>query len=335
MYDVLAYIGRFQPFHNGHKAVIDHALTLAHRVVVVIGSHDKPRSPKNPWSTDERITMIRSVYNDDERVSFVPVWDYTYNLDHWLTAVQATVSSVAFRKYKSEPYKIGLIGFDKDFSSFYLHYFPQWDNVRYKPKGLLNATDIRRDYFELGVIPEETVPKETAEWLETFRDRPEYSVLRSEYAFIKGYRELWKGSPFPPTFHTADAVVVQSGHILMINRGAAPGKGLIALPGGFIGENETVKDAALRELKEETGIDIPLAVLRGSISASEMFDDPGRSERGRTITTAYLIRLNEKRLPRLKAGDDAAKAFWIPLASLDRRKVFEDHYDIIHTMVSK
>jgi bifunctional NMN adenylyltransferase/nudix hydrolase len=334
MYDLLAYIGRFQPFHNGHKAVIDHALTLAHRVAVVIGSHDKPRSPKNPWTTDERIAMIRAAYKGDERISFVPVWDYTYNLDHWLTAVQMSVISTAFRVWKADSYKIGLIGFDKDFSSFYLHHFPQWENVRYEPETLINATDIRDAYFGIGTLPTPDIaPEETIGWLEDFRNKQEYQYLRAELSFIKGYKKLWKDAPFPPIFHTADTVVVQSGHILMVNRGVSPGRGLIALPGGFIGEHETVQDAALRELKEETGIDVPYAVLKGSIVKSQMFDDPDRSQRGRTITTAYLIRLNEKKLPKIKAGDDAAKAFWISLANLHRRNVFEDHYDIIHTLV--
>ena len=57
-FDVVVFIGRFQPFHLGHKAVIQQALTLADEVIVCVGSSGKPRSTKNPWSFDERSVMI-------------------------------------------------------------------------------------------------------------------------------------------------------------------------------------------------------------------------------------------------------------------------------------
>jgi cytidyltransferase-like protein len=50
MYDFAVFIGRFQPFHNGHKAVIDHGLTVARHVLVLIGSAGAARRPRNPWS---------------------------------------------------------------------------------------------------------------------------------------------------------------------------------------------------------------------------------------------------------------------------------------------
>ena len=67
---------------------------------------------------------------------------------------------------------------------------------------------------------------------------------------------------------TVDAVVVQSGHILLVKRGDMPGKGLWALPGGFLNQEETMLDGAIRELKEETKIKVPVPVLKGSIKES-------------------------------------------------------------------
>ncbi|MGI8786727.1 MAG: NUDIX domain-containing protein [Pyrinomonadaceae bacterium] len=140
--------------------------------------------------------------------------------------------------------------------------------------------------------------------------------------------------PFAPVFVTTDAVVVQSGHVLVIRRGFPPGKGLLALPGGFLAPDSTLEDNAIRELKEETNIKVPAQVLRGSIKNSHAFDYPERSQRGRTVTFAYHIELEpslKDGLPHVKGGDDAAKAFWLPLSALGEKEdeFFEDHLHII------
>jgi bifunctional NMN adenylyltransferase/nudix hydrolase len=116
----------------------------------------------------------------------------------------------------------------------------------------------------------------------------------------------------------------------MVERKARPGKGLLALPGGFVDGSEKLMDACLRELREETRLKIPAAVLKGSIKNDQVFDDPHRSARGRTITHAFYIELApNKQLPKVKGGDDAKHAMWVPLADLDPTTIFEDHYFII------
>ncbi len=147
----------------------------------------------------------------------------------------------------------------------------------------------------------------------------------------------------PITFVTVDACVVTAACALLVRRKGRPGKGLWALPGGFLGQTETVVDGMLRELREKTKIAVPPGMLRGSIVAQRVFDDPNRSSRGRTITHGFLIQLkNETALPGLRsrkprqaesaeigADDDAEKAQWWPLADIKREMMFEDHYDII------
>ena len=99
---------------------------------------------------------------------------------------------------------------------------------------------------------------------------------------------------------------------------------------------ERIKDAVIRELREETGIKVPDPVLRGSIVAQDVFDDPNRSSRGRTITHAFLIKLkDEPVLPKIKGMDDADKAKWVALNQVKRDMMFEDHYAIIHNMISR
>jgi bifunctional NMN adenylyltransferase/nudix hydrolase len=159
-----------------------------------------------------------------------------------------------------------------------------------------------------------------------------FETLSEEYQMVKKYKEAWKAAPFPPTFMTVDAVVVQSGHILLVKRGDMPGKGLWALPGGFLNQDEKMLDGAIRELKEETKIKVPVPVLKGSIKSSHTFDAPNRSQRGRTITQAFFIDLGfDSKLPKVKGSDDAEKAFWVPLDEVvrNRDKFFEDHVAIV------
>ena len=121
----------------------------------------------------------------------------------------------------------------------------------------------------------------------------------------------------------------------MVKRRAEPGKGLWALPGGFLDVNndKSMVSCAIRELKEETGIKVPVPVLIGSIKENKVFDAINRSARGRTITHAFYIQLPDGELPKVKGQDDAEKASWIHIAHLDSSEVFEDHYEIIQTFV--
>ncbi|MDD1607646.1 MAG: NUDIX domain-containing protein, partial [Methylococcaceae bacterium] len=117
---------------------------------------------------------------------------------------------------------------------------------------------------------------------------------------------------------------------------ARPGKGLAALPGGFISQYERLQDGCIRELREETKLKIPDPVLRGCIKRQHTFDDPHRSARGRTITHAFLIELPAAEdLPKVKGADDAEKAFWLPLADMKPEKMFEDHYFIIRHLLGE
>ena len=136
---------------------------------------------------------------------------------------------------------------------------------------------------------------------------------------------------YPPIFSTADAIVICSGHVLMIKRRAEPGRGLWALPGGYVNAqtDKTVEAAMLRELREETMIKVPAPVLKGSIVRSKVFDAIDRSPRGRIITHAFHIELPDGELPKVKGNDDALRAKWIPIAEVRSEEVFEDHFEIL------
>lgn len=335
-YDLLTYIGRFQPFHNGHKRVIDAALTRADRVAIVIGSHDKPRDVRDPWTSSERAQMIGGCFSTEEqkRLVFVPQVDHTYNLERWLGGVESSVYATAFSKWKPDAYKIGIIGVEKDWTSFYLNHFPQWDRIPFDPGKLINATDIRKMYFDMMERDidwmKEVLPLHVVNFLNNFADTQECMQLANDSLYITDYHTKWGPGPHL----TGDMLVVQAANILLIRRGPEYGGGLLALPGGFVKENETVLDGAIRELYEETDVAIgERSVLRPSIIKSQLFDAPGRSQRGRIVTTCFLARIHGKDLPKIKGGDDATEAMWVSPGTLKRSEMFEDHFDIIEAML--
>lgn len=340
-FDALVFIGRFSPFHNGHKAIIDAALEKAKEVIVVVGSSFAARNIRTPFTFEERRSMIKAVFPQDN-VKVVPVSDYPYDDNKWVAAVQNVVHGAI--SWSADPIRIGLIGHEKDGTSYYLKIFPTWSNVSVPNIDGINATDIRiallgdneGRYDAASVMPKEALrvmSKIIADGPDGYSES--WMTLRAEYQMIKKYKEAWKAAPFPPTFMTVDAVVVQSGHVLLVKRGDMPGKGLWALPGGFLNQEETMLNGAIRELKEETKIKVPVPVLKGSIRDSKTFDAPNRSARGRTITQAFFIDLGVGELPKVKGSDDAEKAFWVPLNEVvkQRDRFFEDHVAILDYFV--
>jgi bifunctional NMN adenylyltransferase/nudix hydrolase len=331
-YDTLVLIGRFQPFHNAHLLLAGRATALADKLVFICGSANQPRTYKNPFTFDERRTMIYEAtrgFGGTLTVSIEPNPDTIYNDQAWAVRVQALVA-----KHTKPGERVGIIGHRKDPSSFYLDMFPQWGFEEVELLEPLDATDIRSLFFKRDVnmnFIKHVVPQTTFDFLETFKATPEYEQVIREREFVINYKKQYASLPYPPIFSTADAVVIQSGHILLIKRRAEPGKGLWALPGGYVNANtdKTVEDAAIRELREETQIKVPAPVLRGNIVRSKVFDAIDRSPRGRIITHAFYIQLPDGELPKIKGSDDADKARWVPIAEVKSEETFEDHYEII------
>lgn len=113
---------------------------------------------------------------------------------------------------------------------------------------------------------------------------------------------------YPHPSVTTDCVIFgfdgKSLQVLLIERGIEPFKGRWAFPGGFLNPDESAEEGALRELKEETGLD------GAYIEQFHTYTDPNRDPRERVITIAYyaLVRIQE-----VHGGDDAAKAKWFPI----------------------
>lgn len=325
LYHTAVVIGRFEPLHNAHVQMIKKAQEAATQVVVIVGSADRPRTYKDPFTFAERKQMILDEFPD---VFVEPNIDTIYNDAAWVSRVQGIVS-----KYHVIGTKVAIVGHKKDESSFYLDMFPQWELINFPLSIPLNATDVRDLYFRKEVMMDflsNVVPAKTMMFLRLFKLSPAFQDIIEEREFHKKHKEQFSALKFPPIFVTVDACVIQSGHVLMIKRRAIPGRGLWAFPGGYVNANtdSSIVDAMIRELREETCIKVPEPALRGSIVDTRVFDAVKRSERGRIITHAFKIVLPDGPLSKVKGADDAEKAKWIPIAEVKSEECFEDHFEI-------
>lgn len=112
--------------------------------------------------------------------------------------------------------------------------------------------------------------------------------------------------------------------ILLIKRGIEPYKGKWALPGGFLNPDESAEAGALRELKEETGIE------SAYIEQFHTYSEPNRDPRERVITIAHLALI---KLQEVKGGDDAADARWFPIDEVPQLAF--DHDAILRDAISR
>ncbi|HHQ44834.1 MAG TPA: NUDIX hydrolase [Candidatus Altiarchaeales archaeon] len=122
-----------------------------------------------------------------------------------------------------------------------------------------------------------------------------------------------------------DGAIVEDGKIILIKRLNEPFKDMWALPGGFVDVGETVEDACIREVREETGLEVEVKKLLG------VYSDPARDPRGHTVSVIFLC---EKTGGELKAADDAKDAGYfslneLPKLAFDHAKVLSDVFALL------
>ncbi|MDR0517227.1 MAG: bifunctional nicotinamide-nucleotide adenylyltransferase/Nudix hydroxylase [Fibromonadaceae bacterium] len=336
MFSTLIYIGRFEPPHNGHFAIIRRALAQTEKLLVLIGSHEVCRSLRNPFTTEERIEMLKISLSEDEqkKITFIPIHDSNYNHKEWVKDVRACVGE-ALSGFPLE-HGIAIIGHKKDDTSYYLDLFPEWEFLEIPLlEGGLSSTEIRKKWFSKTLTEQDKIPPSIYSYIKNKESEEWAKIQQEEYKQVEEYKQEWACTPYPPIFVAGDALVICNEHILLIKRGAFPGKGLFAMAGGFLDSCEPIKNCAIRELIEETGIELAYAELSKSIKDCQVFDDPDREPRGRMISHTFLFDLQLAELPKIKAADDASEALWFPLKDLDkiRSQLGGDHYKIIRKML--
>lgn len=331
-------IGRFQLFHDAQLALIRKGLELAPRCAVLVGSAFQARSPRNPFTFGERVETIRLALNDEEsaRVDFLAIRD-VFDEKRWVRAVQAAMAKLT----GSERTQVVLVGHRKDPTSEYLSDFPGWPLHDVGRQGEIHGKALRAALFSgdsleasLAAIGAQ-VPPSTIDFLRSWAQLPFLARLRQEWAELAEEHDKWACAPYPPVFVTVDAVVRIADQVLLIRRGRAPGKGLLALPGGFIEQRETAYQSAVRELEEETGFRLLPSEMEHACKAMRVFDHPDRSQRGRVITHAFYFDFGQRLAPGIAGRDDAAEARWVAIADLPslEEQFHDDHFHILDSFL--
>ena len=119
---------------------------------------------------------------------------------------------------------------------------------------------------------------------------------------------------------TVDTIIIDEDKVLLIKRLNEPYKNHWAIPGGFVEYGEKVETAAVREAKEETGLDVELTELVG------VYSDPERDPRGHTVTVAYKARITGGIL---QSDSDAKDAKFIKTSQLENMNLAFDHKIIL------
>ncbi|WP_026602634.1 NUDIX domain-containing protein [Methylomonas sp. 11b] len=341
-YQKAIVIGRYQIYHKGHEQLTNRALEIADEVLVIVGSSFQSRNIRNPFKWTERAAMITTTLpqRDQARLRFLPVRDY-YDDTLWNADVRRQVA-----EYVSDADRVALVGFKKDESTYYLNNFPDWSMVEIESELDIDATALRNQLFAAesagtalaNIASRISMP--VREFLNDWSNSPEYTILKAEYAKIDQENQVYAGIPWDVISTTVDAVVTYNDHVLLGKRKYYPGKGLWAIPGGFLEKRESLLQGAIRELKEETSLNVPDASLRDCLQHVKVFSHPRRSCRGRVITHAHHFALAtpwpDKTWPEIKAADDLESVAWVPITQLPalEEALFEDHFAILCNFLS-
>lgn len=178
-YDFCLCMGRFQPFHWGHWDLVQVSLEQGDQVIILLGSHHRSPTGKNPWNSEERSQMIRMCLtpSDQVRVQMVPICDCETN-EEWVSTIHSKVYGIA-----NSSHKIAIAGHHDDGKGFFAQWFADWAYVEQPRRPNLNATDIRSAYF--GGLPEthyeDQLPAGTLQYLRAFKTQLIYQRLCQEY----------------------------------------------------------------------------------------------------------------------------------------------------------
>ncbi len=328
-YRYAVVIQRCQIYHKGHEKLTQKALEVADEVLFVIGSSFQARSAKDPFNASERSSMVLSTLpgDDRERITFLPVRDY-YDDTLWSRDVNAQVSGQC-----GPGDSIALIRLKKDDLSCCQDNFPQWPIEVTDSSFNADTAFLRRLYFEVNdadvavTLMSVYVSPSVAQYLKEWRSLPEYQLIAAEHAQIERDRKTYGDRPSV----SVNALVTCNGYVLLGKRKHHPGKGLWAIPGGYLGNKESLLACAIRKLKKETLLDIANEELKKALVDAKLFSHPGRSSRGRDISQIHYFYLGDHILPSVAETDDLASVNWVSLEKIPDMEslFFGDHFSAI------
>lgn len=287
-YKVGFYIGRFQPFHKIHYKVIN---TLAKRVdflIIGVGSSNRHHTIDNPFTLKERVDMINeSLKIKNYNIKPIPdIDDYQKWGKHVLEItgwfdVAFTGNKLVKQPLERENIKVELL----------------------KPVSYLSATQIR------------DMIANDQDW-EKYLTKEAIKIVKKGHGVdrIKKLSKVYN-NPIP----TVDVIIELDKQIVLIKRKSKPYGW--AIPGGHVEYGESVEKAAVREIKEETSLDVELVKLLG------VYSDPKRDPRGHRISTVFIAK--GKGDPRASSDAKDIGLFTkdnLPKLAFDHKKILEDYF---------
>lgn len=317
-------IGRFAPLHNGHVAMIQKATENHDKVLVLVGSSNKLPDFKTPFPVETRMELVQQKFPD---AIVKPLPDMPSDME-WVMDVSSRMLTM-----EDDPMEITLYCGEKD-KKFYSDNFLS-PVVSIDSSGV-SATEVRELLYN-GAWEDayDLVPPETEALLKTWTHTEAYSNLLAEYEYSIGKKEAdIKRHPFDnPIEPVAHAVVIKDSKVLVGKRKGTRGKGQWALPGGYVEHTESTRAAALRELKEETSLDLLACARAGefAFAVEENLDDLST----RTIAFNYLYLVEDEL--ELEAGDDFEAIKWVPIGDIleDKELLFYNHNLIVKRLIAQ
>ena len=361
------YIGRFQPFHKGHKAIVDLTVKMmkpGDTFTIIIGSADQQETERNPLSASQRKEML-SIELEGYPVTILTINDSPYNYDLWIEHLCAKM--LGFKSATHDDFLEKQEDFIKGFSNICI---VGMENVEeYIDRITKYYTYAPTEHFDLGISShvfseldtQTSVHGSSIRTLACSEDRGHlknfYSVIKDLVdekvlaylktvnfplivynAYIKGidYAES-TGCKYNSCFMTVDNIVFDKflDQVLLIKR---KDNGKLAIPGGFAEPYMNMKDNALRELEEETSITAKMlkdAFVKFDEIQPALIDAPYRDPRSsykcNFVSAVYVwqskVDAFKNFIPYVKAKDDAVDAVWLSKEECEDLPAWRFHAD--------
>jgi bifunctional NMN adenylyltransferase/nudix hydrolase len=323
-------IGRFQPLHLGHMSLIDKAQKEADKVLILIGSSRQLPDYKNPFSHEERLTLIQDVYSASTDLIIRPLPDAPSD-DEWISNVIGEVLSI-----EEDPTEVLLLTHEKDEDFYRTTFLFPVETVKDVP---ISATIIRHAWYQDTLWTVDAfIDSRVLEFLKTHKDLDRLSM---EYEDTEGMCEIkTQGHPFGnPMEPVSFAAIIQGGKLLVGRRGGSRGRGQLGLAGGYVQNDETTMDGCIREVKEELGVDLASLILSNDAQCLAQAVEENMNDLGsRTLGINYLFVLKpDLELEITIDGEETTEFQWLPLDSVlqDKELLFYNHSLILKRLLSK
>jgi len=324
-------IGRFQPLHNGHLAIIDEARKQADKTLVLIGSSRQLPDFRNPFSYEERLNLLEECLPMGEDLSIYGLPDEPTD-DEWIQEVVARVN-----QFEEDPTEVAIFCGKKD-EEFYRKSF-LYPVVTPDTEISCSATVVRTAWYENTLwTVEGFIPVTTKEFLENHKDHDRLSV---EYSTTtESAQQKKEGHPFAnPVEVVSFAVIVKNNKVLLGKRGGPRGDGQWGLPGGFMNHDETTLDACMRETHEEMGFDLRELIVSNNAQCLAQAVEENQDNLGaRNVGINYLFVVKPECELEVKVDQVETTSYsWVPLKEIleDTFLLFYNHNLVVKRLVSK